>query len=44
MANRRGAREDEHGQAVESEKVVQIDFVNDKPVRASDQFGKGAKR
>jgi DNA-binding beta-propeller fold protein YncE len=36
--------EDEHGQAVESEKVVEIDFVNGKPVRASDQFGKGAKR
>ena len=36
--------EDEHGQAVESEKVVEIGFVNGKPARASDQFGKGAKR
>ena len=36
--------EDEHGQAVESEKVVEIDFANGKPVRASDQFGKGARR
>lgn len=34
--------EDEHGQAVESEKMVEIDFANGKPVRASDQFGKGA--
>jgi DNA-binding beta-propeller fold protein YncE len=34
--------EDEHGQAVESEKVVEIDFAGGKPVRASDQFGKGA--
>jgi DNA-binding beta-propeller fold protein YncE len=36
--------QDEHGQDVESEKVLEIDFVNGKPVRASDQFGKGAKR
>jgi DNA-binding beta-propeller fold protein YncE len=36
--------EDEHGQAVESEKIVEIDFVNGQPVRASDQFGKGTKR
>jgi DNA-binding beta-propeller fold protein YncE len=36
--------EDEHGQWVESEKVVEIDFANGTPVRASDQFGKGAKR
>jgi len=36
--------EDEHGQAVESEKIVEIDFANGKPVRASDQFGKGAVR
>jgi ketopantoate reductase len=36
--------QDEHGQDVESEKVVEIDFVNGKAVRASDQFGKGAKR
>jgi hypothetical protein len=38
------ALEDEHGQAVENEKVVEIDFVNGEPVRASDQFGQGAKR
>jgi DNA-binding beta-propeller fold protein YncE len=36
--------QDEHGQDVESEKLVEIDFANGKPVRASDQFGKGAKR
>jgi hypothetical protein len=36
--------EDEHGQAVESEKIVEIDFVNGRPIRASDQFGKGTKR
>ena len=35
---------DEHGVNVESEKMVEIDFANGKPVRASDQFGKGAKR
>jgi DNA-binding beta-propeller fold protein YncE len=34
--------QDEHGQAVESEKVVEIDFANGKPVSASDQFGKGS--
>ena len=39
-----GSLQDEHGQAVESEKVVEIDFANGKPVRASDQFGKGAVR
>jgi DNA-binding beta-propeller fold protein YncE len=33
---------DEHGQNVESEKVVEIDFAGGKPVRASDQFGKGS--
>ena len=36
--------QDEHGVDVESEKVLEIDFENGKPVRASDQFGKGAKR
>ena len=36
--------QDEHGVDVESEKVVEIDFENGKPVRASDQFGKGARR
>ena len=34
--------QDEHGQGVESEKVVEIDFGDGKPMRASDQFGKGA--
>ena len=36
--------EDEHGQGVESEKMVEIDFAGGAPVRASDQFGKGARR
>jgi hypothetical protein len=36
--------QDEHGQNVESEKVVEIDFADGRPVRASDQFGKGAVR
>jgi len=36
--------QDERGTAVESEKMVEIDFVDGRPVRASDQFGKGAKR
>jgi hypothetical protein len=36
--------EDERGEHVESEKVLEIDFANGKPVRAGDQFGKGAKR
>jgi len=36
--------QDEHGAAVESEKVLEIDFENGRPVRASDQFGKGGKR
>jgi NHL repeat len=36
--------QDEKGVAVESEKMIEIDFANGRPVRASDQFGKGAKR
>jgi len=36
--------QDEKGTDVESEKMVEIDFANGKPVRAADQFGKGAKR
>ena len=36
--------QDEHGQDVQSEKLLEIAFANGKPVRASDQFGKGAKR
>jgi DNA-binding beta-propeller fold protein YncE len=39
-----GALEDENGQAVQSEKIVQIDFEEGRPVRASDQFGKGTIR
>jgi DNA-binding beta-propeller fold protein YncE len=36
--------QDETGQGVQSEKIVQVDFVDGRPVRASDQFGKGAVR
>jgi hypothetical protein len=36
--------EDERGEHVESEKMLEVDFADGKPVRASDQFGKGAKR
>ena len=32
---------DEEGRAVQSEKMLEIDFVGDKPVRAGDQFGVG---
>ncbi len=32
---------DEHGQAVQSEKLLEIDFKGDRPVRAGDQFGLG---
>ncbi len=32
---------DEKGRAVQSEKMLEIDFVGDKPVRAGDQFGIG---
>jgi hypothetical protein len=32
---------DETGRAVHSEKIVEIDFANGKPVRAGDQFGLG---
>ncbi|HEV8541698.1 MAG TPA: hypothetical protein VGR78_04850 [Verrucomicrobiae bacterium] len=32
---------DEKGQPVQSEKMVEIDFENEKPVRAGDQFGIG---
>ena len=35
---------DEHGVAVESEKLLEIDFSGGKPVAAADQFGKGKKR
>jgi DNA-binding beta-propeller fold protein YncE len=36
--------QDEKGVEVESEKMIEIDFANGRPVKASDQFGKGAKR
>jgi DNA-binding beta-propeller fold protein YncE len=36
--------EDEDGRDVYSEKIVEVDFENGRPVRASDQFGKGAVR
>jgi hypothetical protein len=36
--------QDENGQDVHSEKIVQVDFENGRPVRANDQFGKGAVR
>jgi hypothetical protein len=32
---------DEQGHAVQSEKVVEVVFQNDKPVRTGDQFGIG---
>lgn len=35
---------DETGRPVHSEKIVQIDFADGKPVRAGDQFGLGRKR
>jgi DNA-binding beta-propeller fold protein YncE len=36
--------QDENRVEVESEKMIEIDFANGRPVRASDQFGKGAKQ
>ena len=36
--------QDENGANAESEKMLEIDFANGKPVRAGDQFGKGKKR
>lgn len=35
---------DEKGAAVQSEKMLEIDFADGKPVRAGDQFGLGRKR
>ena len=35
---------DEHGTAVQSEKMVEIDFRGDRPIRAGDQFGLGRVR
>lgn len=36
--------EDETGRQVQSEKLLEIDFANGKPIRAGDQFGIGQKR
>ena len=36
--------QDEQGANAESEKLLEIDFANGKPVAAGDQFGKGKKR
>ena len=35
---------DEQGRQVQSEKLLEIDFRGNKPIRAGDQFGIGAKR
>ena len=35
---------DEAGRQVQSEKIVEIDFSDDKPIRAGDQFGVGRKQ
>jgi hypothetical protein len=34
---------DEHGSEVQSEKLLEIDFRGEKPVRAGDQFGIGRR-
>ena len=39
-----GALKDEHGDHVESEKMLQIDFAQGQPVRNGDQFGIGRVR
>ncbi len=36
--------EDETGRHVQSEKLLEIDFAHEKPIRAGDQFGIGQKR
>ena len=36
--------EDETGRQVQSEKLLEVDFADGKPVRAGDQFGIGQKR
>ena len=38
------ALSDEKGRQVQSEKIVEIDFADGKPVRAGDQFGIGRKQ
>jgi hypothetical protein len=35
---------DETGAAVQSEKLLELDFVGDQPIRAGDQFGIGRKK
>jgi len=35
---------DEHGADVQSEKMVEIDFQEGRPIRAGDQFGLGRVR
>ena len=35
---------DEHGTAVQSEKMLEIDFQGSKPIRAGDQFGIGGRQ
>ena len=35
---------DEEGRAVQSEKLVEVVFAGDRPVRAGDQFGIGGRR
>jgi len=39
-----GTLQDENGQGVQTEKLLQIDFADGKPVRAGDQFGVGMVR
>jgi hypothetical protein len=34
---------DENGNEVQSEKMLEIDFKGDQPIRAGDQFGLGRK-
>jgi hypothetical protein len=36
--------QDETGADAESEKMVEVDFADGRPVQAGDQFGKGKKR
>jgi DNA-binding beta-propeller fold protein YncE len=39
-----GALTDEQGRAVETEKLLEVDFAGDRPVKAGDQFCFGEKR
>ena len=38
------ALKDEEGREVHSEKLLEIDFANGKPIRVGDQFGIGGKK